>query len=302
MSVEDERLHADGTEHWARWVLGARFEAEATQGWEPVPFHQQVRQAVLSWASPQAGEVVLDVGAGDGLIGFGALAPVGNSGRVIFTDVAPELVEYCRRTAAARGCEDRCEFLVAGAEDLSAIPDSSVDVVTTRSVLIFVAAKDQALREFHRVLRPGGRLAMFEPINSFGQPEVETRFWGFDLSSIPEIARKLHDAHERYRLGPCASMTDFDERDILAGLERAGYAQHVMQLTTQVVSTPLLDSADWDTFLATAPNPLVPTFDVFLDEVLNADERQALEGHLRPLVEAKQGTRRQATAYFWARA
>ena len=43
--------------------------------------------------------------------------------------------------------------------------DGSVDVVTTRSVLIYVKDKAAALREFYRVLKPGGRVSLFEPIN-----------------------------------------------------------------------------------------------------------------------------------------
>jgi SAM-dependent methyltransferase len=39
--------------------------------------------------------------------------------------------------------------------------------VTTRSVLIYVQHKDAAFREFHRVLRPGGRVSIFEPINNY---------------------------------------------------------------------------------------------------------------------------------------
>jgi ubiquinone/menaquinone biosynthesis C-methylase UbiE len=48
---------------------------------------------------------------------------------------------------------DRCSFVKAASEDLSAIESESVDVVTTRSVLIFVDDKPKALREFFRVLK-----------------------------------------------------------------------------------------------------------------------------------------------------
>ncbi len=72
-------------------------------------------------------------------------------------------------------------FLHASAEDLRAQADASVDVVTTRSVLIYVAAKAEALREFHRVLRPGGRLSIVEPINRLGWPQPADRLFGYDV-------------------------------------------------------------------------------------------------------------------------
>ena len=58
-------------------------------------------------------------------------------------------------------------FVRAAAEDLSPTPDDSVNAVTTRSVLIYVDDKPAAVREFHRVLRSGGRVSIFEPLNYF---------------------------------------------------------------------------------------------------------------------------------------
>ena len=85
---------------------------------------------------------------------------------------------------------ERAEFVSAAAEDLSPIPDGSVDVVTTRSVLIFVQHKDAAFREFHRVLRPGGRVSIFEPINNYF-PDDPDSFWGFDAHSVRDLVEKI---------------------------------------------------------------------------------------------------------------
>jgi arsenite methyltransferase len=51
--------------------------------------------------------------------------------------------------------------------------------LTTRSVLIYVADKAGAFREFHRVLRPGGRISLFEPINRYGLDA-----WRFDMMPV----------------------------------------------------------------------------------------------------------------------
>ena len=73
--------------------------------------------------------------------------------RVIFSDISQELLDDVQTIAQEMNLLHRCTFLRASADDLSALEDASVDVVTTRSVLIYVKAKQQALDEFHRVLK-----------------------------------------------------------------------------------------------------------------------------------------------------
>src|SRR5438552_3003868 len=115
-------------------------------------------KSVLEGAAIREGDVVLDVGAGDGLIAFGALRLVGETGKVVFSDVSQDLLDVSRGLARELDAVDRCEFVLARAEDLAPIADESVDVVTTRSVVIYVEEKQRAFDAFHRVLRPGGRL------------------------------------------------------------------------------------------------------------------------------------------------
>src|SRR6266571_1924696 len=108
----------------------------------------RVRDDVLDRAGLREGGTLLDVGCGEGLIGFGALERGADT--VVFSDVSADLLAFCRDAAADLGVLDRCRFVEAGAEDLAAIDDDSVDVVTTRSVLIYVQDKAAALREFAR--------------------------------------------------------------------------------------------------------------------------------------------------------
>ena len=69
--------------------------------------------------------------------------------------------------------------------------EASVDVVTTRSVLIYVKDKARAMREFYQVLKPGGRVSLFEPINvlmSLADPDL---FSGYDVTSVRTLAAKV---------------------------------------------------------------------------------------------------------------
>ena len=87
-----------------------------------------------------------------------ALERLGPSGHAIFSDISQDLLDHCHAAAAAEERPDWCRFVLASADSLDRIADASVDVVTTRSVLIYVKDKAAALRAFHRVLRVGGRM------------------------------------------------------------------------------------------------------------------------------------------------
>lgn len=123
---------------------------------------------------------MLDVGTGDGLIAFGALERLSPAGHVVISDISLDLLDHCRAAAAAEGLLDRCRFVPASADSLADIADASVDVITTRSVLIYVKDKANALQAFYRVLRPGGRISVFEPINVLMRDPGRLR--GYDIT------------------------------------------------------------------------------------------------------------------------
>ncbi|HEU0089600.1 MAG TPA: methyltransferase domain-containing protein [Pseudonocardiaceae bacterium] len=65
------------------------------------------------------------------------------------------------------------------------------------SVLIYVADKPTALANVHRVLRPGGRLALFEPIYRFGWPGSDHQMWGCDVTGLEPLARRVKDTYRQ---------------------------------------------------------------------------------------------------------
>jgi ubiquinone/menaquinone biosynthesis C-methylase UbiE len=242
--------------------------------------------------------VVLDVGAGDGLIAFGAMPLVEESGRVVFCDVSQDLLDHCRNAAKELGVAERAEFVSAAAEDLSPIPDGSVDVVTTRSVLIFVQRKDAAFREFHRVLRPGGRVSIFEPINNYF-PQDTDYFSGFDAHSVRDLVEKIWVSEGWVAANhPKDPMMNFNERDLLRHAEAAGFAEVHGELVIDVEPGTWVE--DWDRLLGTSPNPNARTTAEAIAAALTREEAERFEAHLRPLVDAGRGLMRSAFAYLWA--
>ena len=289
-------------DRWAEWVLrrqhGGKVGMEHTSD---SAFLRSLRDRVLGNAGLVGGETLLDVGAGDGLISFGALDLVGEGGRVIFSDVSGDLLDHSRALAEEMGVLDRCEFLRAPATDLSAIADASVDAVTTRSVLIYVDDKKKAFEEFNRVLAPGGRLSIFEPINSFGYPPPPDRFVGFDVAPVRDLARRVWSVFERAQ--PATDpMLDFDERDLFRLAGDAGFDEIRLEYEASIRTGYLLDDEPpgWEEFLNSSGNPKLPTVREAMQEALTPEEAERFAAHLRPLVEAGEQRYPFAAAYLRA--
>ena len=286
-------------DRWAEWILSRRFGGDESAAAHMLEGLGKVRDRVLERAEVREGETVLDVGCGDGLIAFGALERVGAGGHVIFSDVSQDLLDVSRELADG---DARCEFVLAGAEDLAPIADESVDVVAMRSVIIYISDKRAAFGEFFRVLRPGGRLSMFEPINRFTYPEPEGRFLGVDLHEIQPLVQRLRDCYNELGSGDEA-MLDFDERDLVELAHEAGFPRVDVQLEARIERGRIWGSEPppLERLLETAPNPNAPTFQEVLAAEFTANERERFLAYLRPRYEAREMIGRQAIAYLRAR-
>jgi arsenite methyltransferase len=286
-------------DQWHRWLLDVRHGGDAAYREQLLArtLHP-VRDKVLDRADLRPGDTLLDVGCGDGLIALGALDRLGSAGRVIFSDVSQDLLDHCLDAAAASGQLERCEFVRAPADRLAGIADASVDVVTTRSVLIYVKDKAAAFREFRRVLRPGGRLSLFEPINALMHGGDPLHFHGYDVGQVAHLARKVSAQFSRLRPDGGNPMLDFDDRDLVRLAEQAGFAEVGLELNVTVKSSR--PPVPWERFLRMSGNPLVPPLANILEEALTADEIAEFSAHLRPLVEAGAGKDRMAVAYLTA--
>ena len=286
-------------DRWARWLTDRRDASDDAQRRVSLERLRPIRDRVLEGAGPLEGATVLDVGCGDGLIGLAALERVGPSGAVIFAEVSAALLERAEHAAHECGFGDRARFLATRAEDLNGIPDGSVDVVMTRSVLIFVADKPAAFCAMHRVLRPGGRISLFEPINRLMYPEPEHRLWGYDVTAVKDLADKVKRAYARLSDPATSSMLDFDDRDLVRHAVEAGFPD--VHLTLELDVAPgAMRAASFDSFIDSAPNPLAPTLRESIDDALEPSEREQFLEHLRRMFTMTQPTQLSACAYLTA--
>lgn len=109
-------------------------------------------------ATPAPGESVLDVASGTGLIALIAADRVGAQGQVLGVDISERMVEAASQRARALGL-DNVAFARADGESLAAA-EACFDLAYCALGLMYMPDPLNAVREIHRVLRPGGRIAL----------------------------------------------------------------------------------------------------------------------------------------------
>jgi SAM-dependent methyltransferase len=282
---------------WSEWLLRRRFGGDPTYMQEVMDSLYEVRDKILAQAQLPAGGKLLDVGTGDGLIGFGALNQDPDS-RVVFSDISVKLITMIQTMIREMDLNDRCHFAIAPADNLRKVSSSTIDAVTTRSVLIYVDEKQAAFDEFYRVLKVGGRLSIFEPINRFHISRQDGTFWGYDLGEHQALGQGILDLYRSLQPAASDPMLNFDERDLYAIAIQAGFDQVGFELHVDYQGQ--VEPGSWERILTVAGNPKIPTLAEAMRQVLSPDEQAEFEAVLRPLVESGTGKRHAAGLYLWA--
>jgi SAM-dependent methyltransferase len=112
---------------------------------------------VMNW---KAGQVIADVGAGEGEIGFAAAAAVGETGKVYLTELDGDKFAALQKDANRRKLKN--VVILAAAENETKLTDNCCDAIVLRRVYHHFTAPTEMDASLLRSLRPGGLLAVIE--------------------------------------------------------------------------------------------------------------------------------------------
>ena len=135
----------DAAPFWKKWYLQLAHQS------------RRATELVVEGAALSPGLHVLDIASGTGEPSLTVAEAVGPQGRVVASDLVPEMLQFAQENAASRGLRN-VEFHPANAEHLP-FPDRHFDRVTCRFGIMFIPDIQRALGEMRRVLKPKGRVS-----------------------------------------------------------------------------------------------------------------------------------------------
>jgi SAM-dependent methyltransferase len=208
--TQHDQWNKDGAA-WHRW--GATLEA----------WFAEVTATMLDLGGISPGDRVLDIAAGAGEPALSAAERVGVNGHVLATDLSENIIAFAQQTADQRGIRN-FETGVMDGENLD-LPGGSFDAILCRYGLMYMPDRHRALSDWHRVLKPGGRVV----VAVYTTPEKND--WGsMPLSVIRKRAQlppPVPGQPGPFSLGAGGVLQD--------ALQQAG----LNNVATRVVSTPL---------------------------------------------------------------
>lgn len=169
------------------------------------------------------GDRVLDMCTGTGDLAIeAATSSTGHAGEVLGIDFSAEMLRLALGKTRAAGLDHRVR-LARGDATMMPVPDMAFDAASVAFGIRNVLDPERACREFHRALKPGGRLAILE----FGSPQLPglraAYLWYFKRV-LPLVGKLISRHSEAYTYLP-ASVAEFPTgRAFSAILTRAGFA------------------------------------------------------------------------------
>jgi len=185
--------------------------------------HRLWKHFTLSLTGLRPGQCALDVAGGTGDLAAGLLRQVGKSGRVVLSDVNPNMLEIGRDRLLDAGFVGNVECIVADAEALP-FEDNAFDCVTIGFGLRNVTDKAAALASMRRVLKPGGQLLVLE-FSTPVAPGLKSIYDAYSFNVLPLLGRLVAQDAQSYRYLAESIRMHPNQETLLEMLRTAGFAQ-----------------------------------------------------------------------------
>jgi len=188
-----------------------------------VRFFPRIAQRLVELAQPQCGDTILDAATGTGAAALCAADKVAPTGRVIAIDLATEMLAQASQKVAAAGWSHI--DLREGDMEQMQFDDDTFDVVLCASGIFLLPDLLAGLREWRRVLKPGGTVAFsgysdqaFQPLSNLF--ETYLRRYGVTLAAPvrPFAWQRLTELEHYSELLRTAGFSTLDVRS-----EQQGY-------------------------------------------------------------------------------
>lgn len=189
--------------------------------------HRIWKANLITRLNPQPGEILLDVGGGTGDVARAFVSAADRAGRrrkskaralAIVADINEDMLAAGRRKNDTQILHVCC--------DAAQLPfrDRCADAVTISFGIRNVARIEQALLEFRRVLKPGGRFACLE-FSQMTHSLLQDVYDRYSFSVIPALGQAVTGDKASYQY-LVESIRRFPEQSVFAGMiERAGFSQ-----------------------------------------------------------------------------
>jgi len=169
------------------------------------------------------GDQVLDLAGGTGDIAALLSKRVGANGRVVLSDINEAMLNVGRQRLEDQGIVGNISYAIANAEHLP-FESGEFNVVTIAFGLRNVTDKAAALREMHRVLRPGGKALILE--FSKVQPEpLKAIYDAWSFGALPMLGKLIADDEDSYRYLAESIRQHPPQEELVQMMEDAGFDQ-----------------------------------------------------------------------------
>ena len=185
--------------------------------------HRLWKRDFVANSGIRLGDRVLDLAGGTGDITALLSKRVGEKGRVVLSDINPDMLTVGRQRLEDRGICGNVEYGLVNAEQLP-FADGSFDAVTIAFGLRNVTDKQTALEEMFRVLRPGGKALILE-FSAVREEHLKKAYDIYSFTVLPVLGRLIANDADSYRY-LAESIRRHPAQDELADMmQQAGFSQ-----------------------------------------------------------------------------